>query len=417
MVIALLGALFWFLPPIAAEQDSLYRSFAPLVVIKSHIQRRFVEPVSDEMLVEGAIRGMMMQLDPFSAYMSPSEYPIFQEQMAGGYVGIGVQFDPRADRLVVASPLEDSPAYEAGVRAGDVIVTISGRLVEQAQPFKEAQRLRGVQGSVAHFEVRRPPSDELIEFAVRREHIRTRSVRGFLRRDDRSWDFMIDPQQKIGYLRISEFWENTVPEFDEAVGALAAAGVRALVIDVRFNRGGDLGAARDLVDRFISEGVVVKTKNRREIESVLYATSEHTLPDWPVVVLVNGYSASASEILAGALQDHHRAAIVGQRTFGKGSVQTVIELEDQQSALRLTTAYYELPGGRLIHRRNMNEQNGQWGIGPDHVVKLDTEQTADVLDSWMKSGVIENGEPDHPQRSINIDGQLEKALQLLRGEP
>ncbi len=414
-MIALLGVLFWYLPPRAAEQDALYRSFTPLVVIKSHIQKRYVEEISDETLLQGAIRGMMLQLDPYSAYMSPTEYPIFVEQMAGGYVGIGIQFDPRADQLVVVSPLEGSPAYAVGVRAGDVVIEISGLPVDHTRRLEQAQRLRGLEGSTAHFKVRRPPNGEIIEFAVRRERIRTRSVHGFRRKSDTSWDFMIDPEHKIGYLRISEFWENTIEDFDQAIAQLTDQTVQTLVLDVRFNPGGDLGVAREVVDRFISEGVIVTTRNRREVKSVFYATPDHTLPDWPVAILVNGGSASASEILAGALQDHDRAIIVGERTVGKGSVQSVIELEDQQSALRLTTAYYYLPSGRLIHRRNTGDDEA-WGIKPDHIIKLNDEETTAVWKSWMQSNVIENGQTGRPQQSIVIDRHLQKALQLLRGE-
>ena len=143
-VAVLLGALFVFLPPIAAEQDTLYRAFTPLVVIKAHIQKRYVEEISDEELVEGAVRGMLRALDPYSSYLSPKEYPVFVEQMAGGYVGIGVQFDARATRLLVTSPLENSPAYTAGVRAGDEIIEISGSAVKFANILKDSERLRGV---------------------------------------------------------------------------------------------------------------------------------------------------------------------------------------------------------------------------------------------------------------------------------
>ena len=282
-----------------------------------------------------------------------------------------------------------------------------------------------MEGSVAHFHVRRPSTGELIEFAVRRERIRTRSMRGFQRRPDTTWDFMIDPQHRIGYLRLSEFWDNTVEDLDGAVAGLAEQGVRALIVDVRFNPGGDLDVARQVAERFLSAGVIVSTKNRREVEAVMSATQNHTLPDWPVVVLVNSGSASASEILAGALQDHGRALIVGQRTVGKGSVQTVIELDDQQSALRLTTAYYYLPSGRLIHRRLADPEQQDWGITPDHVIELTNDEMVEMLDSWARSNVIidddggkvdRDATPGERWQSIVIDRQLSKALELLRGD-
>jgi carboxyl-terminal processing protease len=412
-VAILLGALFVFLPPIATEQDTLYRAFTPLVVIKAHIQKRYVQEISDEELVEGAIRGMLRALDPYSAYLSPTEYPVFVERMAGGYVGIGVQFDARFDRLRVTSPLENSPAYTAGVRAGDEIIEISGSPVESANILKESERLRGIEGSVAHFKVRRPPGGEVLEFAVRRERIRTRSVSGFRRRADTTWDFMIDPQHRIGYVRISEFWLNTIEDLDAAAAELSSRDVRGLIVDVRFNPGGDLSVAGEVVDRFISEGVIVKTRNRREIEDTLFASPEHTWPSWPVVVLVNRASASAAEILAGALQDHKRATIVGERTVGKGSVQTLIPLDDLQSALRLTTAYYYLPSDRLIHRRRDGSDDSDWGIRPDQVVELSEEEIEAVWTSWQDSGIIANGDTETRQ-SILIDRQLQRALEILR---
>ncbi len=414
VAVALMGLLFWFLPPIAAEQDAVYRSFTPLLTIKSHIQKRYVEPLDDAVLIEGAIRGMIRELDPFSDYLSPRDYPVFMERMHGGYVGIGVRFDPSADELTVASPLEDSPAFRSGVRKGDIIVEISGSPVDRAKGLAEAERLRGVEGSVAHFAVRRPPDGKRIPFAVRREHIRTRSVRGFRRRDDRHWDFMIDPGRGIGYLRISDFWDNTLTDFNEAIADLQTQKVQALILDVRSNPGGDMSVACGLVDRFIDEGAILMTKNRLEVESVVEATAADTLPAWPLVVLVNGGSASGAEILAGALQDHERATIVGERTFGKGSVQTIIELGDGHSALRLTTAYYYLPKGRLIHRRP-GDTTGKWGIDPDVVVSLSDTETAAVMQSWSQSTVIENAGSD-AQQPILIDAQLAKALEWLHDD-
>ncbi len=410
----LLGAVFVFLPPIATEQDALYRTFTPLVAIKAHIQKRYVEEINNEALVNGAIRGMVQALDPYSSYLSPREYPVFVEQMAGGYVGIGVQFDARSNRLLVTSPLENSPAYAAGVRAGDEIIEISGSPVKSANILKDSERLRGVEGSVAHFKVRRPPGGETIEFAVRRERIRTRSVSGFQRRADTAWDFMIDPEHRIGYVRISEFWDNTIEDLDAAAAELSSRDVRGLIVDVRFNPGGELSVAGEVVDRFISEGVIVKTRNRREIEDTLFASPENTWPPWPVVVLVNRASASAAEILAGALQDHARATIVGERTVGKGSVQTLIPLDDQQSALRLTTAYYYLPSDRLIHRRRDDRGDSEWGIRPDQVVELSEEEIEAVWKSWLDSGIIQNGPGGGTQRSILIDRQLQRALEVLR---
>lgn len=413
LTLVILGLLFWFLPPIAAEQDAVYRSFTPLVSIKAHIHNQYVEPVDDAVLAEGAIRGMLRQLDPHSVYMSPREYDLFLEHMRGDYVGIGVQFDLRKEHLVVVTPLENSPAHKAGLRSGDVIVEISGIPVDPAKGHQESERLRGLEGSTANFKVQRPPQGEIISFAVRRERVRVRNVYGFRRNPDAAWDFMLEPQHGIGYIRIADFWDNTLQDFDAAVAQLRGSGVRGLVLDVRFNPGGDMAVACGVANRFISNGVILTTRNRRQVEDVIEARPMDTLPDWPVVVLTNALSASGAEILAGALQEHHRATVVGERTFGKGSVQTLVPLDDQRSALRLTTAYYYLPSGRLIHRRPGADETENWGIAPDRTVKISEQEMQDILESWGRSTVIENGQE---QQAIIFDRQLQEALAVIKGE-
>lgn len=416
IVVIVLGLLFAVLPPIAAEQDDVYHTFTPLLAIKSHIQRNYVEQVDDQRLIDGAIRGMIDRLDPFSVYMSPADYAVFKERASGGYVGIGVfiRYESETRDFLVVGPTENSPAYRAGVRTGDIIVEIAGVKVETLNPIEARNRLLGVEGSTAHFKVRRPPNHDVVSFAVQRSNIPTRSVRGCKRSADESWDYLIDETYKIGYIQISEFWRSTVTEFDAAVSRLREQDVRALVLDLRFDPGGDMDAAIGMVDRFISHGAILSTRNRREVVSSWQATKEGTLPDWPVVVLVNGVSASGAEILAGALQDHKRATVVGQRSFGKGSVQAVIELEDNKSALRLTTAYYYLPSDRCIHRREDNKDTDEWGIIPDIVVEIDHQEDLAILDSWYESSVIRGSEDERAQASILIDKQLQRSLEVLR---
>lgn len=415
VVLVMLCVLFWFLPPLAARQDEIYRSFSPLLTVKNLVQKRYVEPVSDDELAEGAVRGMIAELDPYSSYLSKTEYPLFLEQASGGYVGIGIQIEQHNGQIVVLTPLEGSPALEAGVRSGDIIVEVSNIPVDARNLSASAERLRGVEGSTAHFKVRRGPNAELISFAVPRRKIKTHSVRGFQRNADGTWNYMIDPDMGIGYIRISEFWDNTPAEFQEAIDQLQRKGLNALIIDVRFNPGGDMDVAISLVDRFVNSGVILMTKNRRQVESSWEATTETTLPDFPVVVLVNGASASGAEILAGALQDHGRAEVVGERSFGKGSVQSLIPLPDEQSALRLTTAYYYLPSGRCIHRRPSNQNTDEWGIIPDHVVEITDQDMSEIFESWLKAAVVPNGDETVPA-PIMTDRQLQTALDVLRAK-
>jgi carboxyl-terminal processing protease len=412
-VIAMVLYLFWWLPPIAARQDAVFRSFAPLVAVQAHIHKRFVEPIDDDRLVMGAIRGMIGELDPYSVYMPPQQYLDFMQRPAEGYVGIGIQVDVDAatNQLVIIGPTDDSPAFDAGVRIGDVIVEIAGQKVSRVMPFESTQRLHGLEGSYAHFTVERPPDHQRLEFAVKRRRIPTRSVAGFLRLPGDTWDYMLDRPRGIGYICVREFWEQTASSFNEAVDSLVAGGLRGLVLDLRFNPGGDMHACLKIADRFIGSGVLLTTRNRLAVESASEASAADDLPSFPVVVLINGSSASGAEIVAGILQHYRRAVVVGERSFGKGSVQTLIPMEDGDSALRLTTAYYYLPDGRCIHRRHDMDEEAPWGIRPDITVVLSNQEETDLYQEMnrMRRPVSD----DNPPRQIAADRQLAAALKLL----
>ena len=414
LFVTAVAVAFWVLPPLAARQEAAFRSFAPLVDIKSQIQRNYVEDVDDHRLVEGAIRGMVSQLDQHCEYFNPAEYVNFKEKVvSGSYVGIGIVFERDDDHVVVVNIIENSPAYEAGVRVGDVIVEVGNRNVEAFSSHEVLEMLLGIEGSFAHFKVRRPPNGELISFSVKRQKINRRTVCGFRRRTDdpNRWDYMIDPDAKIGYIRIVEFWDNTTPEFEEAMADLQSQDVRGLILDVRFNGGGDVDVVLNMLDRFIADGVLLTTRNRREVVTTHVASGRNVLPtSWPVAVLVNEHSASGAEILSGVLQYYKRAVLVGEQTYGKGSVQTFIPLNNDTSALKITTAYYFLPDGRCIHKR---PGVSEYGVMPDIVVPLDQDMKPAIFDSWGASGVIHN-EAGGIQTSILIDPQLERALQYIR---
>lgn len=410
-IIATVLWMFWWLPPLAARQDAVFRAFAPLVAIKAHIQNRFVKDVSEEDLIDGAINGMVNRLDPFSQYLSPKKYPVFLEQ-ASGYVGIGIQVDvnPVTHDLVITGPTDDSPAFEAGVRVGDVIVKIAGTAVNRLKPRESTENLRGLEGSMAHFTVERPPNRELIEFVVPRRRIATRTVLGLMRHDE-NWDYFVDSPRGIGYVRIREFWENTPRDFEDAMAAMIATGLTGLVIDVRFNPGGDMRACLEVVDRFVGSGTLLTTRTRLGVESAVEATSDDVLPNFPLAVLINGSSASGAEILAGALQDHRRARVFGQRSYGKGSVQTVIPLEDGRSALRLTTAHYYLPSGRCIHREEDMDATSPWGITPDVPLLLSVDEMTILHGEMSRMRVAITA--DNPPRDLAADVQLMTAVEWV----
>ncbi len=411
----LLVVLFWVLPPIAAKQDEVFRAFSPLLAIKSQVEKRYVREIPEQDLIEGAIRGMVAELDPNSSYMSDDQYAQFVERTKGAYVGIGIQvrFDAVRGELVITSPTERSPAFEAGVKVGDVLLEVGGLGVDTLRPFEASQRLTGVEGSVAHFKVARPPDGRIIDFAVPRRRIPTRSVQGYRRRSDASWEFVLDAENKIGYVRISEFWDNTPAEFDAALNRMDNAHIEGVVIDVRNNPGGDMSASLATVDNFLTGGKLLETVNRREVTSEWFADADQRLADVPIVVLVNAGTASGAEILAGVLQEYNRATVIGERSFGKGSVQTVVPLADGASALRLTTAYYFLPSGRCIDRAYGDPHGDEWGIMPDIEIVLDYEQTQAMLEALAVAHVIPKKGEVAADRAVAEDRQLSGAVNTL----
>lgn len=374
MVLPLVAVILLIaLPPILARHDLIYRTFGPLLTIRAHIHKFYIDPVDDRALVDGAIRGMLERLDPFCTYLSPDEYPIFRKQNEGEFSGIGVEIDQRDGQITVITPIEDTPAWQAGILPGDRILEINGMPTSRCSLFDAVRLITGPPGTPVTLRVLSEGAEAPRVLRLRRTEISVASVRGWLRRRCDDPTCLVDPERRIGYLRITNFRENTPALFDDALAGLRAAQCRALVIDLRRNPGGLLPAAVAIADRFISDGVIVSTRGRSVPEAVYHATPRTSCPDWPVAVLIDRNSASASEILAGALQDHGRAVIVGERSYGKGSVQNAIEL-DNGGAIKLTVAYYYLPSGRRIHRGGLPPEDDHWGIHPDIPVELTPRQ-------------------------------------------
>lgn len=363
---------------------SPFRNLGVFARAISHIETSYVEPVDHDRLIYGAIRGMVATLDPHSSFMDPEEYGIQEADMLGRFGGIGIEVDVVEDWLTVISPIPGGPAQRAGLRSGDQIVAIDGRSARAMSIDEAVRRMRGEPGTRVRVRLRRPADDDdaspdsergrsrYLDVELTREVIRVESVEGrLLPRSDAS---------PILYLRIRAFQESTVNELRAALDRLVDEAARrghrevgGVLLDLRDNPGGLLDQCVLAADEFLREGVIVSTRgqNGRLIDESR-AVSGGTRPDWPMLVLVNEYTASAAEILAGALQDHHRAVVAGQRTFGKGSVQTVIDLPDG-SALKLTIARYYTPDGRSIQAR---------GIEPD----VEIEQVAPALLARSRRG-------------------------------
>jgi carboxyl-terminal processing protease len=437
-ILALIVLMFLRLPPMVAKQDSLMNVYGPLVEVDALCRQQYVEPIRDTRLVEGAIRGMMLRLDPYSGYIAPDELAAFERRSQGDYTGVGIELGHRLGRLEVIAPIEGSPAAESGVRPGDTLLSINEVDLDGRSVFDVEEMLVGPPGTQVRIRLLHRGENEPTELVLRRDHIHVSSVRGFARRAESGWDYWIDRSNGIAYLRVGSFHGSTMAEFDAALGRLKSGRLRGLIIDLRFNPGGIMHQAIEMVNRFVADGPILATVTRRRAVDEFRATAAGTVSDVPLVVLINGGSASSSEIVAGALQVRRRAVVIGERSFGKGSVQHVIHLSERNAAVKLTTAYYRLPDGRIIHRTAKNGATDSWGVTPDVIIPLtpDEQQTiredrqaldlafiadcaVDPFFSDKSASAVGIGGVGLPPRrgaarSLTIDRQLEAAVDYIR---
>ncbi|MGC2030275.1 MAG: S41 family peptidase [Steroidobacteraceae bacterium] len=340
--------------PEALRTDLPWQDARMLADVLERVKHEYVNPVDDHQLLQAAIRGMVSSLDPYSAYLDGEEYDEVKISSSGQYSGVGIEVSMEDDEVVVVSPFEGSPAAAAGIRTGDIIATIDGIPVNTATLADTIGRMRGKEGTTVKIGILREGSAEPLQFTLKRSRVELRSVRSEL----------LEPG--MGYVRISQFSETTGDDLEAALKELRkrnAAPLKGLVLDLRNNPGGVLEAAVAVSDTFLDSGVIVTAKGRTpESKFEMDATPGDALNGAPIVVLINGGSASAAEIVAGALKDNHRAKLMGRTTFGKGSVQTVIPLAGDR-AIKLTTSLYYTPSGISINHR---------GIAPD--IELERDQ-------------------------------------------
>ena len=350
------------------NRDDDYVFVRTLVDLQRQINGNYVKPVDADRLRQAAIEGMLEELDPFTVYVPPTRQEDFDRLLEGTFKGVGVQLNQLDNGAIeVVSPIDGSPAFKAGVMAGDVLLKVNGESVEGIRMTEAARKIAGPLGSEVTFTVRRA-TGETLDLTMTREEVVIPTVRGWGRNDDNTWDWTIRDQPRIGYLRITQFTPETADAFKSAVEQMLREGMRGLVMDLRFNPGGRLDQAIRVVDLLIEEGAILSTKGHNRPEQTLRASAEGTLPRFPLIVLVNEHSASASEIVAGSLMDNGRAVVIGQRTYGKGSVQEVVPLEQDAGELKLTVAYYYLPSGRRVHRE---KDSDAWGVEPNITVAMD----------------------------------------------
>jgi len=344
--------------PAAPGADLPWADAHTLAEVLELVKHDYVNPVDDHQLLQAAIRGMVSSLDPYSAYLDGDEYDEIKISSAGQYSGVGLEVSMRDDQVVVVSPFDGSAAAKAGIRPGDVIATIDGVAVNTTSLADTIGRMRGKEGTSVKIGILREGSDEPLQFTLKRSQVELRSVKAEL------------PEAGFGYVRISQFSETTGDDLNAALKDLRkrnGAPLKGLVLDLRDNPGGVLEAAVSVADTFLDSGVIVTAKGRTpESKFEMDATPGDALDGAPIVVLVNGGSASAAEIVAGALKDHHRATLMGRTTFGKGSVQTVMPLSGDRG-IKLTTSLYYTPSGISINHR---------GIAPDIELERDPKPPA-----------------------------------------
>jgi len=402
-----------------ADGEDEYELQKMFVDTLEHIERDYVKEVSRRQLIEAAIRGMLSELDPYSSYIDAEHLGQFRSSVEAKFGGIGIRVGMEGGRLQVISPLYDTPAYRAGWLAGDVIIEIDGQSTKGRSIDEASRKLRGEPGTTVRLKVLHPHANEPEEVEITRAVIRVPTVVGYRRASDGRWDYYLDTAQRIGYIRITAFSRNTADDLRQVLRQLTDEGLAALVLDLRFNPGGLLRAAIQVSDLFVDQGVIVSTKGRNVPETTWKAHKEGTYNDFPMVVLVNRYSASASEIVAACLQDHKRAVIVGERTWGKGSVQNLIPLSDNHSALKLTTASYYRPSGENIHRFPGATEKDQWGVRPDdgYRVRLSSRELVMLLEDQRRRERITPPEEKEKDSSSHVASAGRPSDETGQSEP
>jgi carboxyl-terminal processing protease len=373
------------------DSAATYENLKLFTEVLDIVQKQYVDEVPAKDLVYSAIKGTLRGLDPHSSFLDPEMYKEMQVETSGSFGGLGIEITLKDDVLTVVAPIEGTPAYRAGIHPGDRIVKIEGLTTKDMQLTDAVKRMRGKPGTKVTISIVREGWAEPKDFPITREQIRVQSVKSQ----------QLEPG--IEYIRLRQFQEQSASDLESALeGYTKENKIQGLILDLRNNPGGLLTSSVEVVEKFVDSGrLVVYTEGRVRNQNMRFqANAKRVYSDFPMVVLVNQGSASASEIVAGALQDWGRAVVLGTQTFGKGSVQTIIPLSDG-SGLRLTTAKYFTPKGRSIHGK---------GITPDIVVEVPKPTAAAASEPTPPPPAT-----DSPQEMLKKDVQLQRALDLLKG--
>ncbi|HHO48268.1 MAG TPA: S41 family peptidase [Desulfobacteraceae bacterium] len=422
----LLLVLFLMIPaPVPADEnvqrEETYKNLEAFSTVLMLLQQHYVDPIDPHDVIMGAINGMLTSLDPHSSYLSPDDFTELQEETHGSFSGIGIEITMKDGILTVVSPIEDTPAYRAGIKAGDQIIRIDGGMTKNLTLMDAVKKLRGRKGTSVTISIHRSEWQELKDFNLVRDDIPLQSVKS------------LELEPGLLYVRISNFQAKTTRDLRETLRTHGKQGpIQGLILDLRNNPGGLLDQAVKTADVFLSQGVIVFTRGRVSEEDLIFeAHPEDDINQFPMIVLVNGGSASASEIVAGALQDHKKAIVLGTETFGKGSVQTIIPMPDG-GGLRLTTARYFTPSGESIQATGIKPDIVVPFIPPENIPQTVSEgqqlrekdlpnhiEHEERKDQPASEGSGKEAGGDDPvseaEQRLRQDNQLRNALYILKG--
>ncbi|MFO0846846.1 MAG: S41 family peptidase, partial [Gemmataceae bacterium] len=389
------------------------------------------------------LQRMLHKLDPHTTYIDPETKKKFDDDINGNFTGIGIQIrkDAVSNALLVVTPIKGSPAYHAGLQAGDLVTRVIREFDSDGNPVNPPEvidttkitlnaavkKILGLPNTKVKIEVVRG-KDKPFQIEITRGRVELESVHGFKRKANDDWDYLIDPKLKIAYLRLSSFARNSYRDMENVMADLKAQGVKGVVLDLRFNPGGLLDVAIKVSDLFIDDGLIVSIRPRGGAtrETRFNGRHNNSLLDFPMVCLVNGYSASGSEIVSAALQDHNRAIVIGERSYGKGSVQNIKDFdvvdyksgESKRGEIKLTTATFWRPNGKNLNKASTGgKDEEEWGVMPDKVIKLTAKERRDLAEAQRDSETIQPPAKKAAATAKEFkDRQLDAALEYLRGQ-
>ncbi len=388
--------------------DVYYQDFEEFITIIKEIQNKYVDVVDLRTLLRSGYTGMLGSLDPYSQYIDSKHLEELRIETGGVFEGLGIEVIVKDGILTVLTPIVGSPAFRAGVFIGDKIIEIDGKSTRNVTIREAVEILRGEPNTKVTLTVLHKGERDPVDITIERAKIQIKSTRGTR---------IVDKESKIGYVAVTGFQDNTITDLDASIEELEKQGMEALILDLRFNPGGLLNVAVGMSDKFIKKGVIVSTKGRHKSQEHEYkAHKSGTYKNFPLIILINNGSASAAEIVAGAVKDHNRGLLLGTKTFGKGSVQSLIPIENKDTALKLTTAKYYTPSGTLI--------DGV-GIEPDIKVNLTKKEINELHKNLTIANAtdIRTKDRKEPSRDIEdsddegkfVDVQLSRALDVLKG--